>query len=130
MTNHDRAGRDGETVAGGDDRTEDGHRPPPALRSLDPERVRDLDVRDQLRRGEEPFERIMAAASALPPDGVLRVRAIFEPEPLYAVMRSRGFEHWTERLGEEDWRVWFRRPDGSTASDGSPSPDEDPGPGA
>lgn len=54
----------------------------------------------------------MAAAGGLPPDGVLRVRAIFEPEPLYAVLGSRGFEHWTEQLGEEDWRVWFWRPDG------------------
>lgn len=84
---------------------------PGALEDVDAERVEDLDVREQLRRGEEPFERIMAAASALSPEGVLRVRAIFEPEPLYGVLGGRGFEHWTERLGEEDWRVWFWRPD-------------------
>lgn len=83
---------------------------PEALRGLDPDRVEDLDVRDELRAGGEPFGRIMAAAGALPPDGVLRVRAIFEPQPLYAVMADRGFERWTERLDEDDWRVWFWRP--------------------
>lgn len=85
---------------------------PPELESLDPDRIRDLDVRKRLRRGEEPFEDIMAAVSELPPDGVLRVRATFEPEPLYGVMSSRGFRHWTEKLGEDDWRVWFHRLDG------------------
>lgn len=82
---------------------------PEALEHVDRERVEDLDVREQLRRGGEPFERIMAAAAGLPPGSVLRVRALFEPEPLYAVMASRGFEHWTEVLGKEDWRVWFWR---------------------
>lgn len=84
---------------------------PPELTSLDPDRIRDLDVRKQLRRGEEPFEDIMAAVSELPPEGVLRVRATFEPEPLYGVMSSRGFRHWTEQLAEDDWRVWFHRLD-------------------
>lgn len=84
---------------------------PPELESLDPDRIRDLDVREQLRRGKEPFEDIMAAVSELPPDSVLRVRVTFEPEPLYGVMSSRGFRHWTEKLGEDDWRVWFHRLD-------------------
>lgn len=83
---------------------------PEHLVGLDAERIDDLDVREQLRGGGEPFERIMAAASALEEGDVLRVRAIFEPRPLYAVMASRGFESWTERLCEEDWRVWFWRP--------------------
>lgn len=84
---------------------------PEAIRGLDADRIEDVDVRDQLRDGGEPFGRIMAAAGALPDGGALRVRAIFEPEPLYAVMADRGFEHWTEKLGPEDWRVWFWRPE-------------------
>lgn len=86
--------------------------PPTHLSDLPEERIRDLDVRDQLRRGEEPFERIMGAVSELDGNAVLRVRALFEPEPLYGVLGGRGFEHWTEKLGEEDWRVWFYRPSG------------------
>lgn len=86
------------------------HRPE-ILHGLGPDDVVDLDVREQLRSGGEPFQRIMTAASGLAPDAVLRVRAIFEPVPLYAVMASRGFEHWTEQLDAEDWRVWFYRPE-------------------
>lgn len=85
---------------------------PEALANASPDRIEDLDVRAQLREGGEPFQRIIAAAARLPADGILRLRAIFEPVPLYAVLASRGFRHWTERLGPEDWRVWFWRPGG------------------
>jgi TusA-related sulfurtransferase len=40
---------------------------------------------------------------------VLRVRAIFEPVPLYHVLGKQGFTHWTERLADDDWRIWFLR---------------------
>lgn len=82
---------------------------PPALARIPAERVVDLDVRDDLRNGHEPFSRIMAARREVPEGGALRLRAIFEPAPLYAVMGRQGFEHWTERLADDDWRVTFYR---------------------
>lgn len=78
-----------------------------ALRGLAVEKVVEIDVREDLRAGKEPFSRIMAARQQVPDGGVLSVRAIFEPVPLYAVMAKQGFEHYTEQLGDEDWRVWF-----------------------
>jgi len=94
---------------------------PPALARIPAERIVDLDVRPELRRGQEPFSHIMAVTSALPPGGVLRLRAIFEPVPLYHVLAKQGFDHWTERFAEDDWHVWFYRadatPDGAEASD-------------
>jgi uncharacterized protein (DUF2249 family) len=80
---------------------------PPHLAGLPADRMVDVDVRDDLRSGREPFARIMAARQGLPPGAVLRVRAIFEPVPLYAIMERQGLAHWTERLAEDDWRVWF-----------------------
>lgn len=80
---------------------------PGFVSGLGPEQVVDLDVREDLRAGREPFSRIMAAVGALREGSVLRLRAIFEPIPLYAVLEKRGFAHWTERLAEDDWRVWF-----------------------
>jgi uncharacterized protein (DUF2249 family) len=68
-----------------------------------------LDVRDAIRRGEEPFATIMAAVAGLGTDQVLVLRAPFEPLPLYGVLGKRGFAHWTERRGEDDWSVWFYR---------------------
>jgi uncharacterized protein (DUF2249 family) len=57
----------------------------------------------------------MAAKAALKPGEVLRLRATFDPVPLYHVMGKQGYEHWTEQLGEDDWRVWFHRPDAVAA---------------
>jgi len=68
-----------------------------------------VDVRDDIRRGGEPFARIMAAVKALAVDEVLVLRAPFEPIPLYDVLGKRGFEHWTECRGAEDWWVTFYR---------------------
>lgn len=84
-----------------------GDSPPPVLARIPEDRIVDLDVRDDLRQGREPFSKIMAARRTIPEGGVLRVRAIFEPVPLYAVMAKQGFAHWTERFADDDWRVWF-----------------------
>lgn len=88
---------------------------PSFLAALPPERITDLDVRETLLAGGEPFEAIMAARRTLEPGQVLRLRAIFEPVPLYFVMASQGLEHWTEQLADDDWRVWFF--EGSLAQD-------------
>lgn len=80
---------------------------PLALQVVDVARVIEADVREELRAGQEPFARIMAARREVPDDGALVVRAIFEPVPLYAVMAKQGFAHHTERLADDDWRVWF-----------------------
>jgi uncharacterized protein (DUF2249 family) len=75
-----------------------------------------LDVREAIRRGEEPFARIMTAVKALAADHVLMLRAPFEPIPLYDVLGKRGFAHWTERHAPDDWSVLFYREAGSPAS--------------
>jgi uncharacterized protein (DUF2249 family) len=95
---------------------------PAALASIPPEKRVELDVRAQLRAGEEPFSRIMATRRAVPADGAFAVRAIFEPVPLYAVMRQHGFAHFTQQLGDDDWRVWFFAAPENAAPDASDAP--------
>lgn len=90
---------------------------PPALAAIPAERRIVLDVRDELRAGNEPFRAIMTALRERPDDGALAVRAIFEPVPLYTVMRRQGLEHYTEELGPEDWRVWFYADGSEPAAD-------------
>ncbi|HEY7433874.1 MAG TPA: DUF2249 domain-containing protein [Methylomirabilota bacterium] len=83
--------------------------PPRALAGV-PETCRvHLDVREDIRRGQEPFARIMAAVKTLAADQVLALRTPFEPIPLYDVLGKRGFAHWTERRAADDWSVWFYR---------------------
>ena len=83
---------------------------PHSLRAVPVEKIVDLDVRDALREGQEPFSQIMAARRTVPEGGALRLRAIFEPAPLYAVMQKQGFAHWTQELAHDDWIVWFHPP--------------------
>jgi uncharacterized protein (DUF2249 family) len=83
--------------------------PPRALASVSEARHVHLDVREDIRRGQEPFASIMAAVKVLAGDQVLVLRVAFEPIPLYDVLGKRGFAHWTERQGADDWSVWFYR---------------------
>jgi uncharacterized protein (DUF2249 family) len=79
----------------------------PTRPSLAP--VVELDVRDDLRSGREPFGRIMSAVEALKETEVLRIRATFEPLPLFRVLGKRGFSHETASHAPDDWSVWFWR---------------------
>jgi len=90
----------------------------PAARpaQLDGRRPVEVDVRDDIRRGGEPFARIMTAATALGPADALVVRAPFEPKPLYTALGRRGLAHWTECLAADDWRVWFWPGEASASS--------------
>ena len=69
----------------------------------------ELDLRDDMRAGREPFARIMAAVRALEDPEVLRLRTIFEPVPLFAVLAKRGFLYESQQDAPEDWSVWFWR---------------------
>lgn len=98
---------------------------PPGLLETPPELLVDLDVREDLRQGKEPFHQIMQASLALKPGQVLRLYAIFEPAPLYAVLAKQRLNHYTERFSDDDWRVWFYRDDAiSPVANGAADPIE------
>ncbi len=85
---------------------------PEQLRDLPEDRRVTLDVRERVRAGEEPYHEIMKAIRALRGHQVLQLCNIFEPVPLYDILAERGFAHWTERRGPEEWWVTFYRPEG------------------
>lgn len=72
-------------------------------------RTIELDVRPYHERGEEPFHAIMSAIEALKDDEQFLLVNSFEPKPLYAVLKKRGFEHKTMDMGNDEWRVLFLR---------------------
>jgi len=72
--------------------------------------VVEVDVREDLRAGREPFSKIMAAVGALGESEVLHLRAIFEPAPLFTVLAKRGLVHEAHAHAPDDWSVWFWRP--------------------
>jgi uncharacterized protein (DUF2249 family) len=82
-----------------------------------------IDVREELRAGGEPLARILQAVKTLEPGQALRLLATFEPLPLYAVLRRKGFDHAATRRSEGDWEVLFEPQQART----SESPVERPG---
>jgi len=82
---------------------------PAHLTALPAAAVVELDVRDDVRRGHEPFARIMAAVKTLGTSQVLVLHAPFEPVPLYDVLGRRGFAHWSENPAPGHWVMWFYR---------------------
>jgi hypothetical protein len=71
--------------------------------------VVEVDVREDLRSGREPFSQIMSAVGALGGDEVLLLRTTFEPAPLFAVLAKRGFSHESHSAAADDWSTWFWR---------------------
>ncbi|MEO7000656.1 MAG: DUF2249 domain-containing protein [Ktedonobacterales bacterium] len=75
-----------------------------------------LDVRPDLERGDDPFNRIIEAAAVTRQGDTLVIVAPFEPAPLYAVLGTYGFRHETACVAPDEWRVRFIRiGTGSTA---------------
>lgn len=69
----------------------------------------ELDVREMQRRGEDPFAVIMDSARHTGAGQILRLLNTFEPLPLYQVLGRKGFAHWAEELGPEEWSISFYR---------------------
>jgi uncharacterized protein (DUF2249 family) len=113
-----------QSVSQGEGRGEEG--PPVALTRLPEARGVHLDVREEIRQGQEPFARIMAAVKALGTDHVLVLHVPFEPIPLYDVLGKRGFAHWTERHAADDWSVSFYRDVTPSASSAPVAPSPSP----
>lgn len=68
-----------------------------------------VDARPIIAAGDEPFDTIMSAATALGENEELVVLAPFEPVPLEGVLSSQGFSYESVDLGGGDWQVTFRR---------------------
>jgi uncharacterized protein (DUF2249 family) len=79
----------------------------------------ELDVRQDMRAGREPFSRIMAAVATLGADEILRLRTIFEPVPLFEILAKRDFSHESERCSADDWSIWFWHNEHGSAPHGS-----------
>ncbi len=80
---------------------------PEGLKRVRSEDVVELDVRPILKSGGEPFTEIMAAVERTSPKGAFKLRATFEPIPLFRVLGGQGWRHWVESGACDDWIIWF-----------------------
>lgn len=71
--------------------------------------VLEIEARDMQHRGEDPFFTVMDAARGVGEGQAFRLRNTFAPYPLFGVLASKGFAHWAEELGPNDWLITFYR---------------------
>ena len=66
-----------------------------------------LDVRDDLRQGRPPFDRIMAAVEALGAGERLRLLAPIKPTPMISLLGRKGFACEARETEQGDWEAVF-----------------------
>jgi uncharacterized protein (DUF2249 family) len=72
-------------------------------------RIVTVDVREDIKKGREPFSKIMMAVEGLTANEDLLLIAPFEPVPLFEVLAARGFSHIKRHTPEGDWEILFTR---------------------
>jgi len=70
-----------------------------------------LDVREDIKKGNDPFKKIMEAVNKLNEEESLVLINSFEPFPLYSVLKNKGFEHVTNNTPEGFEIIFFRNND-------------------
>jgi hypothetical protein len=68
-----------------------------------------FDARALKAQGEEPREKILAAAAAVGPNEGLAVISPFLPSPLIEKLQAEGFTARPERLHDGSWQTLFWR---------------------
>ena len=69
--------------------------------------VTTLDVREDLRSGQHPFNKIQSALGNVAPGESLRLLVPFEPVPLFHVAAGKGLGHTSKQTAEGDWEILF-----------------------
>lgn len=73
------------------------------------ENILELDVREDLRLKKEPFDKIMGAVKQLKEGQDFILHAPFNPIPLHAVLKRKGFTHEAEKIERKHWKVIYRK---------------------
>jgi hypothetical protein len=73
------------------------------------QRIIELDVREDLKNKIEPFQKIMNAIKEVNDNDIFILHAPFKPEPLFAVLKAKGFTNEAEELEKDHWKVTFTK---------------------
>jgi hypothetical protein len=77
----------------------------------------ELDCRKDGSDGMTAIRAVMKEAERLLPGRVMTIRIGFEPTFLCRVLAGRGFDHWPEKIADDQWLIYFlRKPGGFSAS--------------
>ena len=79
------------------------------FQNLKEEQVIDLDIREMLKEGKDPFNIIMNALSHLPTNSALKIINKFEPTPLISILSKKGYMHNTIFVKEQLVHTYFKK---------------------
>ncbi|UTR11149.1 DUF2249 domain-containing protein [Evansella sp. LMS18] len=68
-----------------------------------------LDVREDIQQKKEPFQRIMKTVEQVEDGGQLILHTPFVPEPLYNIMKGKGFRYEVEQIDNEHFVTVFHK---------------------
>ncbi|MFC4559296.1 DUF2249 domain-containing protein [Virgibacillus kekensis] len=74
--------------------------------------VVELDVREDLAMKKEPFDKIMGTVKTLKDGEAFVLHAPFNPVPLHAVLKRKGFENKVEKIEKKHWKVTYTKTKG------------------
>ncbi|WP_187261884.1 DUF2249 domain-containing protein [Pontibacter beigongshangensis] len=67
----------------------------------------ELDVREDIASGNDPFRKIMKAIEELDPKHTLLIINTFEPTPLLSILKKRGYNHFVQQKEEKLVYTYF-----------------------
>ena len=79
------------------------------FQEINEENVVDLDVREMLKSGKDPFNVIMNALSNLSTNSVLKIINTFEPTPLISILSKKGYVHNTIVIEKQLVHTYFKK---------------------
>jgi uncharacterized protein (DUF2249 family) len=89
---------------------------PDYLKSLKPEQVLELDVREMLAEGNDPLKLIQQKVKDLQQGQVLQIINTFEPVPLVKLLERQGFKAYVDHVDKDLVETYFYK----TSSEANP----------
>ncbi len=78
------------------------------LKEVDLKNIFELDVREMISAGKDPFNVIMNALKELPSHRTLKLVNTFEPLPLINILKKKGYAYYTIKETEDLFFTYFR----------------------
>ncbi len=80
---------------------------PGFLKNIQPEKIKDLDVREAIESGNDPLKLIMKNVKDLPNGFVLNIINSFEPTPLILLLEKQGYEAYVKTISAKQVNTYF-----------------------
>lgn len=79
------------------------------IQDLDPKKITELDVRDEIVAGNDPFVLIMDELKKMPEGNTLKLTNIFEPIPLINKLNKKGYKTYADHSQDGVVITYFKK---------------------